>query len=327
MRRLLVLCCVLLAAPAQAQAPDGPVSKTMRDRAVETVGAVRDTAEDLADRALDAVPFWDRQDRSEPLDAVLARVSRDLAAAHAADPEWVQAAEPELRALAEALARLPPPPEPTAAVALAARPAPAPPREFRPRPVWPGAAAAAEADAMRPGAPQTGFAAEAGRAQTLAPPEPPAADPPPAAAPAAAPAQAERPAQARRTAAATPPRPRVRRVARSQPSRPPAPVAPATVCPSACPAPAPLDGSTPFGVILGAYPTSEQARTAWTALGQTEPELITDLQPRLFSAPEAGSVMLLAGPLANRAAAEARCAKARREGAACATGRFEGEAF
>lgn len=325
MRLLLLLCCVLLVAPAKAQAPDGPVSKTMRDRAVETVGAVRDTAADIADRALDAVPFWDRQDRSEPLEAVLARVSRDLAAAHAADPEWVQAAEPELRALAEALARLPPPPEPAATVALAARPAPAPLREFRPRPVWPGAAAPPEADALRPGAPQTGFAAEEGRAQTLAPP--PAADPAPVAAPAAAPAKAEPPAQARRMAAATAPRPRVRRVARSQPSRPPAPVAPATVCPSACPAPAPLDGSTPFGVILGAYPTPDQARTAWTALGQTEPELITGLEPRLFSAPEAGSVMLLAGPLADRAAAEARCAQARREGASCATGRFEGEAF
>lgn len=313
-----------------AAEPDGPVRKTMRERAAETVGVVRDNAGDLADRALDAVPFWDRQDRSEPLDSVLARVSRDLAAASAADPEWAKAAEPELRALAEALARLPPPPEAPPARLSMMRAAPEAPQDFRARPVWPGARADAQAEAFRPGAPQTGFAAVAGMAPTLAPPQPAEPEQAPEAAPApASAAPAASPARPRAASAspAAQPRPRTRRVARSQPSRPPAPVAAAAACAAACPPPPPLDGSIPFGVILGAYPTQDQARAAWSALGQTEPQLIGGLEPRLFSAPEAGSVMLLAGPLVSRAAAEARCAQARREGASCAAGRFEGEAF
>jgi hypothetical protein len=120
----------------KAREPRGPWTRIWQDSR-RTV--LRDGPEALAN----ALPWVDRDRKDEPFEEVLARVSNELGRAHSADPEWALAVERDLRSLDARLARLPAPPPGDAGhppVGLPAEPL-ADTRPFRPRPVWPGAAA------------------------------------------------------------------------------------------------------------------------------------------------------------------------------------------
>jgi|GEM_PF-6854515 len=97
------------------------------------------------------LPWVNYGNRNEPFDSVLARVSADLQSAVSSDPEWAIPAQNEIRRLAVQLDRLPSPTNPIAYAQVNQSNAEhaAPNRPFKPRPIWPGAAANAE-EQVRP---------------------------------------------------------------------------------------------------------------------------------------------------------------------------------
>jgi hypothetical protein len=129
--------------------PRGPFRRIFED----TRDAVR---HDLPEALADSLPWVDRERKDVPFEAVLGRVSDELARADAADPEWAMAAEDELRELAARLDTLSAPPpmpqsgEPLSGSSAAGATASAQAsglqqgRPFRPRPVWPGATVTSE---------------------------------------------------------------------------------------------------------------------------------------------------------------------------------------
>ena len=141
-------------------------------------------------------------------------------------------------------------------------------------------------------------------------------------------------ARAERVAQATPPR---------EPAAPPpaeaapAPAAPEDVTSSInppvevpLPPPAPANTGKPeFGLDLGSAASLEALRTAWTAALRRHGSLLEGLRPvvqmRERPRPGAPELRLIAGPLANAAAAARLCATMTAVGSSCAPAVFDGQ--
>ena len=83
-----------------------------------------------------------------------------------------------------------------------------------------------------------------------------------------------------------------------------------------------------FALRLGSYGDLEGLRAIWQRLAQTHGALLDDLEPRSLKGRPVDGVLqfdLIAGPLANAAAAAELCARLKADGSACEIARFTGE--
>jgi hypothetical protein len=124
----------------------GAISRIIRDTG-------RGITYDLPEGVANNLPWVDRDRKTEPFEAVLARVADDLNRATHTDPQWAFGAQREIRELSKRLDRLPEPPPMPAPIQTAqlaeAEPLAGQSRPFRPRPIWPGASGRPE-EQVRP---------------------------------------------------------------------------------------------------------------------------------------------------------------------------------
>jgi hypothetical protein len=99
--------------------------------------------------------------------------------------------------------------------------------------------------------------------------------------------------------------------------------------PLPAPAHSPNASKTEFGIDLGSASTVEALRTAWTAALRRHAVLLQGLRPlvQMRERPRAAGTefRLIAGPIANAAAAARICATLTASGAVCAPAVFDGQ--